>query len=691
MKNFTTVLSTMLLLLIMSSALIAGTYSGGSGTEESPYEISGTNDLIELSNAPDDWEKYFKQTADIAFNVDESQVDWDGDGEANWDSNDTLGFSPIGKGWATWVGDDTLDTFFTGFYDGGGYTIDNMFIAGNSKMYIGLFGVSMDATIKDLGLRDLNITGDIFVGGLVGYIWTSTITNCYSTGQMSGTEFVGGLVGYNFESAITNCYSTGQMSGTKIIGGLVGYNDRNSTVNNCYSTGDVSGTIQVGGFLGYSNSSTIRNCYNMGSVTRSSGTGTSLAGFCGYSANDTIENSYSTGSVSYTGDTDPTDKGFVGEEYRDGSFGSNFFDSGASNQSTSTGASAKTTAEMKTESTFTDAGWDFIGESTNGTDDIWKIDNDNNDGYPYFDWQVFIEKESPEIIKLILVSDIDTASVKASAEITSLGNPSIVEHGFVWAQNGDFKNLSDQVLLGTKNAVGTFSKELADLSVNTSYDIFAFATNHRDTVFTDTSSFRTLGLARISTVSVAEINSGSATVNADIISLGHPNPTQHGFCWATTELPGIEDSKIELGVADSTGNFSSTINDLLPNTRYYIRAFVKNDVGTAYSEEVSFNTLETSINSLPAEFSIKQNYPNPFNPTTTIEFSLPVQSDVTCSIYNVKGYLVKEYSYEQNAGTHRIIWDASNVSSGIYLIRFIAEASDGSETFVDYQKVTLLK
>lgn len=94
---------------------------------------------------------------------------------------------------------------------------------------------------------------------------------------------------------------------------------------------------------------------------------------------------------------------------------------------------------------------------------------------------------------------------------------------------------------------------------------------------------------------------------------------------------------------------------------------------------------------IPDAYALNAAYPNPFNPSTTIEFALPVQSNVACSIFDVSGSLIKEFSYEQNAGTYSIIWNASNVSSGIYLIRFVAEASDGSETFVDYQKVTLLK
>ena len=130
-KNTGSTLGIMLIMsLALSSSLIAGTYSGGSGTSGDPYQISNTADLIELSKTSGDWSKYFIQTADISFNADESQVDWDDDGTATWDADDQLGFSPIGNS----------TTKFTGSYDGGGYTIDNLFINRPSTENVGFFG-----------------------------------------------------------------------------------------------------------------------------------------------------------------------------------------------------------------------------------------------------------------------------------------------------------------------------------------------------------------------------------------------------------------------------------------------------------------------------------------------------------------------------------------------------------------------
>jgi hypothetical protein len=121
------------------------------------------------------------------------------------------------------------------------------------------------------------------------------------------------------------------------------------------------------------------------------------------------------------------------------------------------------------------------------------------------------------------------------------------------------------------------------------------------------------------------------------------------------------------------------------------------DARTFYTELYKKETpdveyVTTDINEIvPDEFALSGAYPNPFNPSTTLEYALPLQSNVSCTIFDLSGNIVKEFTFDQSAGTYSIVWDGSNVSSGIYLIRFTAEAEDGTNSFVDYQKVTLLK
>jgi len=76
---------------------------------------------------------------------------------------------------------------------------------------------------------------------------------------------------------------------------------------------------------------------------------------------------------------------------------------------------------------------------------------------------------------------------------------------------------------------------------------------------------------------------------------------------------------------------------------------------------------------IPKEFVLLGNYPNPFNPQTTIKFGLPVESKVHITVYNIRGELVATIiNHKISAGYHQVVFDATNLSSGIYLYRIQA-------------------
>jgi hypothetical protein len=328
----------------------------GSGTSGDPYLIANLANLSWLSQNSSKWDKYFKQTANIDASTTQywDDADDDSDGDMYNDTNDgnstgsDEGFSSIGNS----------TTKFTGTYDGQNYTISNLYINRSNTWNIGLFGYTNGATIQDLGVG-VSITGEYYVGGMVGYNTNSTVSNSYITGSISGYYNVGGMVGNNVNSTVSNSYSTASVSGNQYVGGMVGSNE--STIVNCYSLGNVTCiTLEyIGAFAGYngSNSSSIQYCF-------------------------------STGSVTLSGGTNPTDRGFADYSSTNNS---NFWDSEASNQASAySSATGKTTAEMKTISTFLSAGWDFEIETSNGSNNYWDIDNINgtyNSGYPFLSWQ----------------------------------------------------------------------------------------------------------------------------------------------------------------------------------------------------------------------------------------------------------------------------------------------------------------
>jgi len=188
------------------------------------------------------------------------------------------------------------------------------------------------------------------VGGLVGFTDSDTeVSNCYSTSNVMGGDDVGGLIGWN-SGIINRCYYMGSVSGNNCIGGLVGY--KHYTVTSSYAKAAVSGVSYIGGLLGYSCCGTTLNCYAAGTVT----------------GND------------YVG-------GLVGENY-ESEFRNSFWDTQTSGQLSSDGGMGKTTAQMQIQSTFTDAGWDFVAESVNGPQDIWSICEGTD--YPKLAWQFVI-------------------------------------------------------------------------------------------------------------------------------------------------------------------------------------------------------------------------------------------------------------------------------------------------------------
>ena len=95
---------------------------------------------------------------------------------------------------------------------------------------------------------------------------------------------------------------------------------------------------------------------------------------------------------------------------------------------------------------------------------------------------------------------------------------------------------------------------------------------------------------------------------------------------------------------------------------------------------------------LPKQYELNQNYPNPFNPSTTLRYALPANSNVRLTIFNTLGQRVVELvNQQQNAGWHRVQWDA-NISSGMYFYRIEAtDVNNPNNRFVETKKMLLLR
>ncbi len=403
-----------LLSLIMTAVAIpigsAPVYASGN-----PVEIWTAEDLYNVRN---DLEGSYILMNDIDLGGEDGPYGGSFDNGKGWD--------PIGK----------VITPFTGIFNGNGHNINGLYIDRPDEDYVGLFGCVLGVNIHNLGVENANVNGKNAVGGIVGYQFSSNMSNSYLTGDVSGIGYVGGLIGYNEGSSVSNAYFEGGVScGDRYVGGITGA-QRNGSIGGSYSTGTVSGEGYVGGLVGFLVSSNIksviRQSYSSSNVsdTGDKYTFTYIGGLVGYGSLSEIVESYFIGSVestkqhSYAGGLvgrnsegnsiiDSYSTGNVsGKEYVGGLAGGN---EGSIAKSYATGLVSFSSlggglvgGKSSDGGTVTDSYWDFetsgghdgsIGGDWYGTEDmqeestfenwnfteVWKID-ENPSSYPYLKW-----------------------------------------------------------------------------------------------------------------------------------------------------------------------------------------------------------------------------------------------------------------------------------------------------------------
>jgi len=218
------------------------------------------------------------------------------------------------------------------------------------------------------------------------------------------------------------------------------------------------------------------------------------------------------------------------------------------------------------------------------------------------------------VLNTFEVEDVLAESATCGGEIVSDGGSFIVEKGVCWVSGKKLttQKSTDQkppiptpTITGNKTTDGeggeNFLSYMSGLKPNTTYYVRAYATNSAGTKYGKTTSFTTQdGVIRINTLKVDSVFAESATCGGEIISNGGSEITEKGVCWATIQkkpgqktsipTPTIGDYKTNDG--EGYESFISSINELSSNTKYYLRAYATNSVGTSYGNTLSFTTQD---------------------------------------------------------------------------------------------------
>jgi flagellar hook assembly protein FlgD len=144
---------------------------------------------------------------------------------------------------------------------------------------------------------------------------------------------------------------------------------------------------------------------------------------------------------------------------------------------------------------------------------------------------------------------------------------------------------------------------------------------------------------------------------------------------------------IHSSISEQIQNFTTVIDGSL----------VGNNATTTESPGICLNKfiltdIKNKIGTKLCDFSVSQNYPNPFNPSTTISYKLPSESHVKIEIFNTLGERVELVANGiESTGLHSTLWNASHLTSGIYIVRINAISINEKTYFTKSIKMNLIK
>ena len=213
-----------------------------------------------------------------------------------------------------------------------------------------------------------------------------------------------------------------------------------------------------------------------------------------------------------------------------------------------------------------------------------------------------IQEAIRPVVKTSTVSDITQTSALTGGTVTDDGDAAVTEYGICWSTSLNPTISSNKKKIGM--GIGSFTISLDGLTANTKYYLRAYAINSAGISYGNEVTFTTIDIIKATTVptlttfDVGSITSTSAISGGAITDEGVGNIIAAGICWNTSGNPTTENNKTSDSYRERI--FWSTLNGLIPATRYYVRAYATNSAGTAYGNQISFTTRRSiSDSSVP--------------------------------------------------------------------------------------------
>ncbi|MES3016762.1 MAG: hypothetical protein V4721_03240 [Bacteroidota bacterium] len=188
-----------------------------------------------------------------------------------------------------------------------------------------------------------------------------------------------------------------------------------------------------------------------------------------------------------------------------------------------------------------------------------------------------------------IATSITTNSVLSGGVIEGSA-AEISARGICWSTAAN-PTIANSKLAAASGGYGNFTISISGLNPSTKYYSRAFATTPYETIYGEERQFTTIALtlATVTTNSILDLTVNSASSGGNVTSTGGGTVSARGICWSTTTNPTISNSRTING--SGAGSFTASMTTLTHSTRYYVRAYATNQLGTSYGAQQQFNTL----------------------------------------------------------------------------------------------------
>lgn len=201
-----------------------------------------------------------------------------------------------------------------------------------------------------------------------------------------------------------------------------------------------------------------------------------------------------------------------------------------------------------------------------------------------------IIKLSPPTLSSLIVSSVEASSALFSSSVTNNGGDAVSEVGFYYSTE-EAVDPETSYKINQPYSDAAFSLQTKELVANTKYYVKAFALNSTGESYSNTVNFKTVSTApSVTTKGYSKITATSAELSGEVEDDNGEPISERGFVWLKgSGIPSTSDNRLQ--TSGETGEYSSVLENIVPNETYSFRAYATNSKGISYGEVMELEVV----------------------------------------------------------------------------------------------------